>query len=215
MNTADDEYDDIPEPAPVKKKRQDNDDEFFGGYNSGKVGDAPQYSSSGYDSENEYGGKDYFGGSSSDEYNSGGNYSGGNSSGGFTAAVRPKRERDYNKRDYSSKNDAREQQGEQPKNKVVNIHATTQLQVVIVKPERYDDAPSIADHLKHERTVLLNLENANREVTRRLIDFLSGVAYTKGGQLKKVAQATYIITPINVDLMGDLLDELENSGFYI
>ena len=106
--------------------------------------------------------------------------------------------------------------GEAPRrgNKVVNIHATTQLQVVLVKPERFDDASSIADHLNDKRTVVLNLESTNKDVSRRLIDFLSGVAYANNGQIKRVANSTYIITPYNVDIMGDLLDELESSGVF-
>ena len=99
-------------------------------------------------------------------------------------------------------------------NKVVNIHATTQLQVVLVKPERFEDASGIADHLNAKRTIVLNLESANRDVTRRLIDFLSGVAYANNGQIKRVANSTYIITPYNVGIMGDLLDELESSGVF-
>ena len=99
-------------------------------------------------------------------------------------------------------------------NKVVNIHATTQLQVVLVKPERFEDASGIADHLNSKRTVVLNLESANRDITRRLIDFLSGVAYANNGQIKRVANSTYIITPYNVGIMGDLLDELESSGVF-
>lgn len=99
-------------------------------------------------------------------------------------------------------------------NKVVNIHATTQLQVVLVKPERFDDASSVADHLNEKRTVVLNLESTNREVSRRLVDFLSGVAYANGGQIKKVANSTFIITPYNVDIMGDILDELESNGVF-
>lgn len=101
-------------------------------------------------------------------------------------------------------------------NKVVNIHATTQLQVVLVKPDKFEDAGGIADHLLSKRTVVLNLESTNREISRRLVDFLSGVAYANGGQIKKVANSTYIITPYNVGVMGDsLLDELENSGLYL
>ena len=100
------------------------------------------------------------------------------------------------------------------RNKVVNIHATTQLAVVLVKPERFDDARSIADHLNAKRTVVLNLEQTSKEVSRRLIDFLSGVAYANNGQIQRVANSTYIITPYNVDIMGDLLDELENSGVF-
>ncbi len=99
-------------------------------------------------------------------------------------------------------------------NKVVNIHATTQLQVVLVKPERFDDASSVADHLNEKRTVVLNLESTNKDVARRLVDFLSGVAYANNGQIKRVAASTFIITPYNVDIVGDLLDELESNGVY-
>ena len=99
--------------------------------------------------------------------------------------------------------------------KVVNIHTTTQLQVVLVKPERFENASEIADHLKEKRTVVLNLESTNKDVARRLIDFLSGVAYAGEGKIKKVAANTYIITPYHVDIMGDLIDELENNGLYL
>ncbi len=99
-------------------------------------------------------------------------------------------------------------------NKVVNINATTQLKVVLVKPEHFEDASSIADHLNEKRTVVINLESTNKEIARRLVDFLSGVAYANNGQIKRVANSTFIITPYNVDVMGDLLDELENNGVF-
>jgi len=108
-----------------------------------------------------------------------------------------------------------ERRSEDRHNKVVNIHATTQLKVVLVKPERFENASEIADHLKEKRTVVLNLESTNKDVARRLIDFLSGVAYAGEGKIKKVAANTYIITPYSVDIMGDLIDELENSGLYL
>ena len=118
---------------------------------------------------------------------------------------------------FMSSHPAEEEAGEPaPKrNKVVNINATTQLKVVLVKPERFDDASGIADHLNAKRTVVLNLENTNKEISRRLVDFLSGVAYANNGQIKRVAASTFIITPYNVDIMGeDLLDELESSGVF-
>ncbi len=96
--------------------------------------------------------------------------------------------------------------------KVMNIHTTAQLQVVLVKPERFEEAASIGDNLNEKRTVVLNLESTNRDIARRLLDFLSGVAYANRGQIKRVANSTYIITPYNVDVLGDLIDELENSG---
>ena len=98
--------------------------------------------------------------------------------------------------------------------KVVNIHATTQLMVVLVKPERFENASEIADHLKEKRTVVVNLESTHKDIARRLIDFLSGVAYAGEGKIKKVAANTYIITPYSVDIQGDLIDELENNGLY-
>lgn len=106
------------------------------------------------------------------------------------------------------------QEVKQHSNKVVNINATTQLQVVLVKPERFEDASAIADQLNAKHTVVLNLESTGKEISRRLIDFLSGVAYANNGQIKRVATSTFIITPYNVDIMGDLIGELENNGVF-
>ena len=107
-------------------------------------------------------------------------------------------------------------QGMGSKNKVVNINATAKLQVAIFKPERCgEETRTIADELMHTNTVVLNLEDTNKDMARRILDFLSGVAYANNGKIKRVATNTYIIIPSNVDLTGDdLLDELENSGVY-
>ena len=106
-------------------------------------------------------------------------------------------------------------EGAKKNGKVVNINATTQLKVVLVKPERFEDASNIADQLNNNSTVVLNLETTNTDVSRRLIDFLSGVAYAQEGKIKRISAATYIITPYNVDIIGDqLIDELENNGLY-
>ncbi len=94
--------------------------------------------------------------------------------------------------------------------------STPGSQVVLVKPERFDDSPSVGDYLNQKKTVVLNLESTNKETARRIIDFLSGVAYANGGQIKRVANNTFIITPSNVDVMGDLiLDELEKGSMYL
>lgn len=102
------------------------------------------------------------------------------------------------------------------RNKVVNISATAKLQVAIFKPERFgEETRAIADELIKTHTVVLNLEETNKDMSRRIIDFLSGVAYANRGKIKRVATSTFIIIPNNVDLTGDdLLDELENSGVY-
>lgn len=99
--------------------------------------------------------------------------------------------------------------------RVMNINANssnTQLEVVLVKPDRFDQASEIADHLRNKQAVVLNLESTNKDVARRLVDFLSGCAYALDGKIKKVAISTYLITPYNVGVVGDLVEELESSG---
>ena len=116
-----------------------------------------------------------------------------------------------------SRTDKRPETPRQPSyhsSKVVDIHTTAKLQVVLKKPEHFDEAPAIADELLERRTVVLNLEVTAKDEAGKLLCFLSGVAYANGGKLKKIANNTYIITPYNVDVMGDLLDELENNGMF-
>lgn len=108
------------------------------------------------------------------------------------------------------------QTGREPGSNIVNIQATAQLQVVLVKPEVFTDAKAIADHLISRKTVVLNLETASPENRRRIIDFLVGVSYAISGSLKPVANLTYIITPYNVGFIGDdLAAELEQNGVII
>ena len=99
--------------------------------------------------------------------------------------------------------------------KVVNIETTTAMKVVLSKPERFGQVTEIADHLRQKHTVVLNLEAASRDDACRIIDFLSGFAYARDGQVKKVAINMFVITPDNVDIKGDIIDELENNGVYI
>ncbi len=131
----------------------------------------------------------------------------------FDISPRPVERRERTERS-SARSDISPSEEERRSNKVVNIRAATQLQVVLVKPDKFEDASAIADHLREKRTVVLNLESTNKEIARRLLDFLSGVAYANEGKIKKVAISTYIITPYNVDILGDLIDELENNGLY-
>ena len=85
----------------------------------------------------------------------------------------------------------------------------------MVKPERFDDAPGVGDHLNQKKTVVLNLESANKETARRIIDFLSGAAYANHGNIRKVAVSTFIIVPADVDVMGELmLEEFEENRMY-
>ncbi|MBQ5310895.1 MAG: cell division protein SepF [Oscillospiraceae bacterium] len=95
----------------------------------------------------------------------------------------------------------------------LNISLTAQLRVILVKPEKFTDTKEIANHLNNKQTVVLNLESTTPDVTRRIIDFLGGVAYANGGSIKPVANNTFIITPYTVSFQGDELSEqLESNG---
>lgn len=87
------------------------------------------------------------------------------------------------------------------------------LELKVVKPEKYDSATAqkIADHLLNKRSVVLNLESTNKESARRLIDFLSGVAYSIDGYIQRVALNTFIIVPQNVDISGEQLQEAKKQ----
>ncbi len=87
------------------------------------------------------------------------------------------------------------------------------LELKVVKPEKYDSATAqkIADHLLHRRTVVLNLESTNKESARRLIDFLSGVAYSIEGYIQRVANNTFVVVPSNVDVSGEQLQEVKKQ----
>ncbi len=104
---------------------------------------------------------------------------------------------------YSSKN-----------SKFLSIAATAHLQVIVFKPQKYSEAAEIADNFKNKKTIVLNLDNTNKDVANRLIDFLGGVAYAADGDLKRIANTTYMIVPFNVDISGDTIEELENSSDY-
>ena len=80
----------------------------------------------------------------------------------------------------------------------VNVISGASIEMKVVTPKSFDTVTQIADLLVSKKTVLLNLENSNRETARRLIDFLSGSAYALGGDVQKVADNTYAITPNNV-----------------
>ncbi|MBO4950069.1 MAG: cell division protein SepF [Clostridia bacterium] len=80
----------------------------------------------------------------------------------------------------------------------VTVATGSSIEMKVVTPKNYDTVTQIADLLLSKKTVLLNLESTNRETARRLIDFLSGVAYALHGDVQKVADNTYAITPSNV-----------------
>lgn len=98
--------------------------------------------------------------------------------------------------------------------KVMNLN-NTGSKVVFIKPERYETSKDICDHLQEKRIVLLNLDDTNKEIARRILDFIAGATYYSGGKVTRISSSTYIVTPYSVDVVGgDLSEELENSGIF-
>ena len=100
------------------------------------------------------------------------------------------------------------------KGKVVNINTTTQLKVVVVTPESFDEAKDIAEHLKQKKPGVINLEGVEKDIARRIVDFLRGAGYSLDGNIQKISPGIFLIAPYNVGIMGDFKDELRNKGVF-
>ena len=96
---------------------------------------------------------------------------------------------------------------------IVDLRSSSRTPVVLKKIDTYQEVQGVADVLNEKRIVILNLETCPNDALQRIIDFLSGVAYANAGGIKKIAGRAYIITPDNVPLSGDLLDDIENGNF--
>ena len=127
----------------------------------------------------------------------------------FAAPVRepePAREESYARRRVNY------QPSERESGRVVDIHSGNRSQVVFKKLDKFEDAGAVADVLNEKKIVILNLETCPNDISRRVLDFLYGVAYANNGEIKRVAGRAYIITPYNVPVSGEMLDDLENAG---
>ena len=86
---------------------------------------------------------------------------------------------------------------------VLNMGSGKQ-EVVLFHAKSFDSAAKAADELRRKKAVILNMENVDKSLTRRVVDFLSGSVYALDGSVKKIAQATYLFCPHNMDVIGDL-----------
>ncbi|MBE6867978.1 cell division protein SepF [uncultured Ruminococcus sp.] len=96
----------------------------------------------------------------------------------------------------------------------MSFDQTTTLQIVLARPVDFSEVRSIGDDINAYKTVILNLEMVKSDDAKRILDFLSGVAYANKAQIKMMAQKTFAIMSKNVKFDGkDLLTELENNGY--
>ena len=97
--------------------------------------------------------------------------------------------------------------------KLVNLSNANQLKLVVMQPTSFDDAQDVCDHLKEKKPVVINLEYADKETARRLIDFLSGAVYGVDGHIQKVSPTIFLIVPFNVDILSDSKED-KNKGTF-
>jgi len=93
---------------------------------------------------------------------------------------------------------------------VLNMNSGKQ-EVVLFHAKTFDDAAKAADELRKKRAIILNMENVDKALTRRVVDFLSGSVYALDGSVKKVAQCTYLFCPHNMDVVGEM-DNLKTEA---
>ncbi len=106
------------------------------------------------------------------------------------------------------------QAGKKSGSRVVNIHATTQLEVAVLQPQSYEDSREIADRLKSKKAVVINLEELQKEDAVKVLDFVSGVVYALEGDIQKVSSGIFLIAPYNVNIASDVRDELKSTGIF-
>lgn len=124
--------------------------------------------------------------------------------------------------DYDEEEEYEEELEELPLNthtkrmrdKVVNIHTTSNMKLVIHEPLNYEDAPKIVDDLKIRKTVVVNLEQLDSIVKRQIFDFINGGLYSLEGSIQKVTTDIFILAPDNVEIDGNLKEELRNKGIF-
>jgi len=92
---------------------------------------------------------------------------------------------------------------------VVSIHTQKQLRVVFMEPKSFEDAQHVADQLKNRRPVIVNLENADHALAKRIVDFVSGTTYALNGNMQKVGSGIFLFVPNNVDITGEVRDDLK------
>jgi Uncharacterized protein conserved in bacteria len=99
--------------------------------------------------------------------------------------------------------------------KIVSIHTNVQMQVVITYPCDVDDAASSCDYLKQNKTCIINLEGVERANAQRIADFLGGAAYAINGDIQRVSNDIFIVAPANVNITGELKEELKANGLIL
>lgn len=96
--------------------------------------------------------------------------------------------------------------------KLVSMPQPQAVKMVITQPTNFDQSQEICNYLKERKSVILNLEYVNKDVARRIVDFLSGATYALDGHIQKVSNSIFLVAPVNYDISSDLArEELKNK----
>ncbi|MGB3925912.1 MAG: cell division protein SepF [Caldicoprobacterales bacterium] len=100
------------------------------------------------------------------------------------------------------------------KGKVVNIHTTSYVKVVVYQPLSFDDTQDIIDNLKNRKPIVVNLDALDADLAQRVLDFISGAVYSLDGTIQKVSRGIFVIAPSNIDIVGNIPEELKGKSFF-
>ena len=116
-------------------------------------------------------------------------------------------EEDYGyEEEMNEQNDVVDRMSDRRSSRVVRLHnSPNQMRVVVIQPESFDEARDITNHLKDRRPIVVNMETLDKQIARRIVDFLSGAVYALDGDIQKISNGIFIIVPSNVDILNSEL----------
>lgn len=100
------------------------------------------------------------------------------------------------------------------KGQVLKLHSQRQVKVVVAEPKVFEEVQGIADHLKNRCPVIVNLEEADNDLAKRVVDFVSGTAYALNGTMQKVGGSIFLFVPSHMDISNELRDHLKEKGMF-
>ena len=93
------------------------------------------------------------------------------------------------------------------KSKVVSMPQPQQIKMVITQPTSFEQSEEICNYLKEKKSIIVNLEYVNKDVARRIVDFISGGVHALDGHIQKVSNAIFLVAPVNYEIASDLARE--------
>lgn len=109
--------------------------------------------------------------------------------------------------DINNEDDEEEKKLFGRKNKVTPMPGVSQIKVVISQPTSFEQSQEICENLKDKKAVIVNLEYVNKEVARRIVDFMSGAVFAVDGQIQKVSNSIFLIAPFNYEITNEMAKE--------